>query len=128
MQPQLVESPSDPQSIAKVRGSRPLRLWLPLSLVLLYWASSMIVSRIEKLYFIGFLYGMASAAVLILAYFAWWWANRGMRLTDKCLGFALILGAGVAVEPLCHTSIGWFALWTMGLPIVLTVWTLWLWA
>jgi outer membrane protein assembly factor BamB len=82
---------------------------------------------VEKLYFIGFMYGMASAAMLILAYFGWWWANRRIRLADRFFGFLLILGAGAAVEPFCHLSIGWFALWTMGLPIVLSVWTLWLW-
>jgi hypothetical protein len=77
-------------------------------------------------YFFGFLYGMVSAAVLILVYFGWWWLNRRIRLSDRFFGFALILVAGAVVEPFCHESIGWFGLWTAGLPILLTVWTVWL--
>ncbi len=106
--------------------SRRPRLWFPITLVGLYWALSIIVGQLEKLYFFGFLYGMASAAVLILVYFCWWWLNGRIRLSDRFFGFVLILGVGAIVEPFCHASIGWFALWTMGLPIVLTVWTLWL--
>jgi outer membrane protein assembly factor BamB len=92
----------------------------------LFWVLHFIVGWLDKPYFYGFLYAMASAGLLILAYFAWWWTNRQIRLSDRMFGFALILGMGAAAEPLCHPSIGWFGLLMTGLPIVLTVWTIWL--
>jgi outer membrane protein assembly factor BamB len=106
--------------------ARKPRLWFPLVIVALFWALSFAVGRIDKPYFIGFLYAMASAAVLVLAYSIWWWANRRIPLSRRAFGFVLILGAGAIVEPFCHPSVGWFGVLFTGLPIVLTVWTLWL--
>jgi outer membrane protein assembly factor BamB len=127
MQRELVQNLSGSE-VAKdnVGESRWPRLWFPITLVTLYWVLSIVVSRLEKLYFLGFLYGMASAAVFILVYFGWWWLNRRIRLSDRFFGFVLILAGGAVVEPFCHESIGWFGLWTACLPIVLTVWTVWL--
>src|SRR5262249_46776393 len=64
-----------------------------------------------------------SAAVLTLLYFGWWWTNRRIRLADRLYGFVLIVGAGIAVTPLCHKTF-WFGVPTTGLPVVLTVWTI----
>jgi outer membrane protein assembly factor BamB len=85
-----------------------------------------IVERLEKAYFIGFLYGLASAGLLILLYFGWWWANRRIRLADRLYGFVVILSLGAAVAPLVHPSVGGFGLLMTGVPVVLTVWTLWM--
>src|SRR5262249_17390193 len=80
----------------------------------------------EKPYFIGFLYNLGSSALLALLFVVWWWANRRIRLSDRWYGFVLIVGGGLIAEPLCHKSIGWWGLLMMGLPIVLTGWTLWM--
>jgi outer membrane protein assembly factor BamB len=102
------------------------RIWPALVLVALYWGVTLVVRSLELLYFVGFLTGMATAAVLTLGFFVWWWTNRRIRLSDRALGFCLVLGAGALVEPLCDKSIGWFGILTGALPMVLTALTLWL--
>src|SRR5262249_14856886 len=101
----------------------PPRLWPPLLFVALYWGAAFVVGRVEKPYFYGFLYGMASAALLALFFFGWWWTRRGIRFSERLLTFGLVVGAGVAVAPLCDKSI-WFGLATFCLPVVLATWTL----
>jgi outer membrane protein assembly factor BamB len=110
---------------ARPQPATPRRLWIPIVLVVLFWALFFVVGQIEKPYFYGFLYSMASAAVLVLLFSVWWWLNRGIPLRQRFLGLALVVGTGLAVAPLCHESM-WFALPTIGLPAVLTTWTVWL--
>jgi outer membrane protein assembly factor BamB len=92
----------------------------------LFWVPHFVVDRLDKPYFVGFLYAMASAALLALLYFTWWWANRRIPLSERVYGFTLIVGLGVLAVPLVHPSVGWFGLLITGLPVVLTSWTLWL--
>jgi outer membrane protein assembly factor BamB len=103
----------------------PRRLWVAVALVSLFWVLFFLVSRIDKPYFYGFLYSMASAALLVLLYSVWWWTNRGLRLSQRFFGFALVVGTGCLVAPLSDRSI-WFGLLAVGLPAVLLTWTLWM--
>jgi outer membrane protein assembly factor BamB len=103
-----------------------VRVWPALSLLVLYWGSRLVVDQLDKFYFHGFLFSLASAGLLALLYFVWWWTNWRIRFVDRLYGFLVIVGgAGIAIE-LCHKSLGWFGVLTTGLPVVLTVWTLWL--
>ncbi len=107
-------------------AAKPVRLWPAVALLALFWGGRLVVEQLDKFYFIGFLYSLASSGLLVLLFFAWWWTNRGIRLADRLYGFLVIVGGGLVVEPLCHPSIGWFGILTIGLPVVLTVWTLWM--
>jgi outer membrane protein assembly factor BamB len=111
--------------VSSSSASQP-RLWPALVFVALYWAAAVVVGRLDKPYFYGFLYGMASAALLTLVWFVWWWTRRSIRLRDRLLGFLLVVVGGTIVAPLCHPSVGPFGLAFTGLPIALTAWTLWL--
>jgi outer membrane protein assembly factor BamB len=111
--------------VARPRPALPRRLWIAAVLVILFWAMFFIVAQIEKPYFYGFLYNMASAALLVLLFSVWWWANRGLRLSRRFLGLALVVGTGLVVFPLCDDSM-WFGLLTIGLPAVLATWTVWM--
>jgi outer membrane protein assembly factor BamB len=110
---------------ALARPATPRRLWIAVLLLVLFWVPFFLVSRIDKPYFYGFLYSMASAAVLVLLFSVWWWTNRGLRLSQRFVGFALVVGTGLVIAPLCHGSM-WFALPTVGLPVVLATWTVWM--
>jgi hypothetical protein len=101
-------------------------LWPPLTFVAVYWLAAVVVARLDKPYFYGFLYGMASAGLLTLVFFAWWWTRRRIRLGDRLLGFLLVLAGGVIAAPFCHPSVGGFGLAFTGLPAALTAWTLWM--
>jgi outer membrane protein assembly factor BamB len=115
------QAPTPPAAAA---GARP-RLWPAVVLVALFWFAFVIVGALEKPYFIGFLYGMAAPAVLLLLFSVWWWCNRRIPLGDRAYGCLLVLAGGVVVAPFCHRSIQ-FGLPTVGLPVALTLLTLWL--
>lgn len=102
------------------------RLWPPLFFVGLFWAAGIVVGQLDKPYFHGFLYGMASAAVLTLLFFGWWWTRRKVRLRDRLLGFLLVVGGGVIALPFADRSVGGFGLLFTGLPAALTAWALWM--
>jgi outer membrane protein assembly factor BamB len=91
----------------------------------LYWLLFFVAGRLDKPYFVGFLYALISSGLLALTFFTWWWANRRVPLLERLYGFALVLGGGVLVAPLCHPSMV-FGLLTLGLPLVLTTWTAWM--
>jgi outer membrane protein assembly factor BamB len=84
-----------------------------------------VVGRLDKPYFVGFLYGMAAAAVLTLSFSIWWWLNRRIPITGRLYGFVLVVGGGAVAMLLCHPSIR-FGLLTVGLPLALTALTLWM--
>lgn len=104
----------------------PPRLWPPVAFVAVYWAASFVVGRLDKPYFYGFVYGMASVALLALFYFGWWWTRRGVPLGSRLLGFLLVVGGGGVAYPLVHPSVGGFGLLFTGLPFALTAWTVWM--
>jgi hypothetical protein len=61
-------------------GAPRLRLRFPFICLLVFWVAFFVVGTFNKPYFFGFLYGMASALVVTLLFFGWWWLNRGLRL------------------------------------------------
>jgi outer membrane protein assembly factor BamB len=117
----IIENPD----LLLARPATPRRLWIAVLLLALFWVPFFFVGRIDKPYFYGFLYAMASAAVLVLLFSVWWWTNRAVPLSRRFLGFALVVGTGLGIGALCHSSM-WFTLPTVGLPAVLATWTLWM--
>src|SRR5262249_51963518 len=101
------------------------RLWPPVAFVLAFWILHFVVGGLEKPYFYGFIYSMAAAALLTLVFFGWWWSNRRVRLSERLYGFVIVVGTGMLLTPYYHKSI-WFGLPTIGLPAVLTTWTVWM--
>lgn len=119
--------PASAQPAPSAAAPTALRLRLPMAAVLVYWVLNAVMARIEKPYFIGFLYLMASVALLVLVLLGWWMLNRRIPWTERLIGVLLLLGAGAAVEPLCHPSIGgYIGLALGGLPLALTAVVLWL--
>jgi outer membrane protein assembly factor BamB len=92
----------------------------------LFWAGTFVVAALEMPYFLRFLYALGSTALLFLIYFGWWWSSRRISLGERLYGFLIIIGGSALAANLCDPSIGWFGVATSGLPIVLTIWTLWL--
>src|SRR5258708_981847 len=98
----------------------PIRLWPAIALVTIYWTAHVVVGRLDKPYFFGFIFGMAAAALLALPYFVWWWTRSRIPLSERLFGFLAIVGGGVVAAPLVDKSVGKFGVLFTGLPIVLT--------
>src|SRR5262245_7566931 len=115
---------NEPGSAGAAGAGRSPRLWPGIVLLALFWTAWFIVARIDKPYFIAFIYNMAAPALLLILFSIWWWTNRRIPLADRVFGAVTVVALGVAVAPFCHQSI-WFGLPTEGLPRALTVLTLW---
>jgi outer membrane protein assembly factor BamB len=109
----------------RIDVAKPPRPWPALVFVALFWTAFFAVAALDKPYFYGFLFGMAAPAVLALLFFGWWFTRGRIPMRERLYALAVVLGMGVLVAPFCHRSI-WFTLVTLGLPIVLTVWSLWM--
>src|SRR5262245_20056363 len=84
--------------------AQPRRLWIPVILVTVFWAMLVLLGRIDKPYFVGFLYSMASAALLVLLYSIWWWTNLSLRLSRRVLGCAMVVGTGLIAALFAHKT------------------------
>ena len=116
--------PTPTQAIAQESSTaklpKLLRLKFPIGLVLIFWMLHFIVGSLEKPYFYGFLFQMASAGLFTLLFLVWWWFNRGLRLPEKLFGFILIVIGGVITGTFSHRSITGWTLFLSGLPLVIT--------
>jgi outer membrane protein assembly factor BamB len=112
----------------KSSGPRPNLpgLRLPVIGLLIYWLATFAARAVDKPYFFGFMCGLATAGILTLLILGWWWFNRAVRLRDKVLGFAFLLGEAVVVAKLAHPSISGFTLWMSGFPLIATFVIAWL--
>jgi outer membrane protein assembly factor BamB len=102
------------------------RLRLPFVSLLVFWILSVVVARLNKPYFVGFMYGLLATGLITLLFFGWWWFNRGLRFWEKCAGFVLLVGEAVLVGMFTHRSVNGFTLWITGLPIVASVIVAWI--
>ena len=103
----------------------PKRLWMPALMTATFWALLVLLGRIDKPYFVGFIYSMASAALLVLGFSIWWWTNRGLRLSQRLFGCVMVLGIGAVATAFAHHTM-YFAIPTVALPAALAIWTLWM--
>jgi outer membrane protein assembly factor BamB len=93
-----------------------IALWL--GIVLPVWFAPQTVAQ---------MYGMFFGPMIAAALFTLWWlfASR-VRWRDRFLILAVCALGGVGMVKLGHSSMGLFALILDGVPVVTTVWTLWL--
>ena len=119
-EPRAQVSPSGKENSPASPAHFP-RLGFPLGLILVYWALYLVVGNLEKPYFYGFIYGMASALVFALCFLGWWWFNRGIRRSEKVLGFALIVVGAAIAGKFSDRSINILTLSSVGLPLVVTL-------
>ena len=81
-------------------GGKP-RLWPAVVLISLFWIAFVVVGRLEKPYFVGFMYSMAAPAVLLLLFSIWWWFNRRIPWADRVYGCLVVVALGVLGGLVC---------------------------
>jgi hypothetical protein len=81
---------------------------------------------LDKLYFIGFLFGLVTTTLVTVVFLGWWMLNCGLRTWDKLLGLVIIVGEAWLVGRYSHRSINYFGLWMSGVPLVATAVVAWL--
>jgi outer membrane protein assembly factor BamB len=105
---------------------KPSRLWLPIALVCLFWAVYCVGRWTEfgvGLGFMGFLIQLATVALVTLVFVGWWLFSRTMRLGDRLFVFGAAVLVGIGAAFLSDRGLIIFLL-LLGLPLVLTAWTL----
>jgi len=66
--PETLDPPAPGALPAKTQRSRP-RLVFPALCLLIFWVAFLVVGAINKPYFFGFIYGMASVFLITLLFF-----------------------------------------------------------
>ncbi|HLW66771.1 MAG TPA: PQQ-binding-like beta-propeller repeat protein, partial [Gemmataceae bacterium] len=112
-------------SFALPKPVGPRRLWIPVALLALFWVAFVLLGRIDKPYFVAFIYSMASLVPLVIGFSIWWWTNLSLRLSQRVIGCVMVLGFLAVAVAVGHHSM-WFAIVTLGLPAALATWTLWM--
>jgi outer membrane protein assembly factor BamB len=101
------------------------RLWVPISLVALYWAIVGVTTLVEVPTFTRFLSQSAALLGLMLVFLVWWIFNRRMARRDRLVVLAAAVGSVVVGTVLSHKTLGPIPI-INGLPVLFTAWAAWL--
>ena len=108
-------------------ASRFLRLWPAMAMLALFWSFFVANSWFEMTMFARFMSRLAAHFLLLLGFFIWWFASRGVSRGDKFLAFAVFVVGSAAVLSIADPSIGIMAILMTISPAVFTAWVAWLW-
>src|SRR5690348_13671540 len=95
-QPTIPDSPVATANAAPSQRRLP-GLRFPFVSLLFFWVVNLGSSAFQKPYFVGFMLGILTCGLLTILFFSWWWFNRGLSISEKLLGFALIAAEMVLV-------------------------------
>jgi outer membrane protein assembly factor BamB len=101
------------------------RLWLPLTLIALYWAYVAVSTAIDMPTFTRFMSQSAALLVVMLVFITWWVFNRRVARRDRLLVLVAAVASVVLGQWLSHKSLGPLPV-MYGLPILFTAWCVWL--
>jgi outer membrane protein assembly factor BamB len=105
---------------------RPLRLWLPIAMLALFWAFLYAHYTLEMDMFPRFMSRMVAYGLLLLGFLTWWFTRRQLSLRDRLLAVGFVIVASVVTGLLSDSSVDPFVLFMTVFPFVFTAWTLWL--
>jgi outer membrane protein assembly factor BamB len=113
-------------SRAEATPRRAPRLWLPMSLVGLYWAYVSVSSYlVEMPTFTRFISQTLALLGVALIFLIWWSFNRRIAGRDRLVVLAAAVISPVLAKTLSDKTLGPIPI-IYGLPILFTLWALWL--
>jgi outer membrane protein assembly factor BamB len=101
------------------------RIWLPIALVVIYWAYVVITNSMEMPMFPRFLSQTGVLIVVGLVFLIWWLFNRRVKLADKFIVLGAAIASLIVAKVLSDQTLGPFPIMS-GLPLVFTGWALWM--
>ena len=107
-------------------SATPLRVWPAVLLVAFYWTAFVGLGLIEIPMFRAFLMRLLALAILTLAFPIWWLRNRRIPRGDRWIVFGTALVSGIAAVALSHRSVVAPSVLMFVVPVLFTVWGLWL--
>lgn len=104
---------------------RPLRLWLPVIVLIAYWVVVLFSYQAEMAMFYRFISRMIALAVLMLFFLVWWFACRRFRWFERLALVAFLLLCLAGTSQIADPSMDFGVLILAGIPSVLTLGTGW---
>ena len=112
-------------SIPQATTERKPRTWLPITLVVIYWAYVVITNSMEMPMFPRFMSQTGVLIVVGLVFLIWWLFNRRVKLVDRFIVLGAAIASLVVAKVLSDKTLGPFPIMS-GLPLVFTGWALWM--
>src|SRR5438105_4895115 len=106
------------------RAVKP-KVWLPVTLMVIYWAYVIGSSVAEMPMFPRFMSQMGVLLLVGLIFLGWWLFNRRVSWGDKFLVLAAGIASLIVAKLSSDKSLGPFPIMN-GMPLVLTGWALWM--
>jgi outer membrane protein assembly factor BamB len=101
------------------------RVWPALVLVAAYWVFRLVLPWLQLPIYAGFFSMVGAAGLLVLLFFAWWLLSLRIRLKERLLALVMVAVGAFLAQALSDPSIGWFSVLIIGLPIIVSLWSLW---
>jgi outer membrane protein assembly factor BamB len=120
--PKVSESSTPPPAAP----SKPMRLWPAVVLIVAFWAVRALPQFVDMTISSQFFTSFIPALLLCLLFSIWWLTGRGIRVADRFIGFAVLVGGCWLAVRLSDPSIGLFTVLIYAVPIGFTLWTAWL--
>jgi len=120
---------AQPSAIPQEMSAPPIaapRLWLPLSLLILYWAWFILSFNIEMSMFKRFMSQMALFLLVAIVFLVWWLANKRIAGRDRIVAVAAAIAAAALIPFISDKSLGGRYFVITALPYIFTLWVLWL--
>ncbi|HEV3418513.1 MAG TPA: hypothetical protein VG056_16945, partial [Pirellulales bacterium] len=105
---------------------KPMRVWPAVVLVVAFWAVRSLPQFVDMTISSQFFTSFIPALLLCLLFSIWWLTSRGIRLADRFIGFAVLVGGCWLAVRWSDPSIGLFTVLIYAVPIGFTLWTAWL--
>ncbi len=107
-------------------GLANLRVWPVVVLTIAFWAFLYANHTLEMSAATRFVSRMATYGITFLAFLGWWLSRSKIRWRDRLLAIVVTIVFGAIALQFADKTINAFAILLTSFPVVMTVWTAWL--
>src|SRR5258705_5653145 len=111
---------------SKPTGVGTVRIWPAVVLVVAFWTFLYANHAMELSAQARFVSRMVGYLIALLAFFGWWLSRSKVSWRDRLLAIAVVIWFGISARLVADKTMNGFALTLSSFPIVITVWTAWL--